>query len=95
MGESDERGKESLNNTDLQSFRNFFKEFVAEVLGLTAASAGESVDKIDGLMQMLIDMRQQAKTARDFATADSIRDQLLELGFVIKDGKEGTTYTMK
>ncbi|MCB9245571.1 MAG: cysteine--tRNA ligase [Flavobacteriales bacterium] len=88
-------GKESLNNTDLQSFRNFFKEFVAEVLGLTAASAGESVDKIDGLMQMLIDMRQQAKTARDFATADSIRDQLLELGFVIKDGKEGTTYTMK
>jgi len=47
------------------------------------------------LMQMVLEIRNEAKTNRDFSTADSIRDKLAQLGFEIKDGKDGTTYTIK
>lgn len=87
--------REFMEEKDLQKFQDFLNSFVSGVLGLLPPSGGESEDKIDGLMQMLIDMRAQAKASRDFATADAIRDQLLELGFEIKDGKEGTTYSVK
>jgi cysteinyl-tRNA synthetase len=44
-------------------------------------------------MQFVLRLRQDAKANKDYAMSDAIRDQLKELGFEIKDGKEGTTYT--
>jgi cysteinyl-tRNA synthetase len=43
-------------------------------------------------MKMIIDMRADAKSKKDFATSDFIRDQLKEIGIEIKDGKEGAFY---
>jgi len=89
-------GKESISDDDLQELQEFSSIFVHEVLGLKDDRTG-SVDngKVDGLMQMVLEMRNEAKTNRDFSTADSIRDKLAQLGFEIKDGKDGTTYTIK
>ena len=47
---------------------------------------------VDNLMQLVIDLRQQARAQRDFATADKIRDHLAETGIVIRDGADGSTW---
>jgi cysteinyl-tRNA synthetase len=47
------------------------------------------------LIQFIISLRTQAKENRDFATSDKIRDQLKDLGVQLKDGKEGTTYSIQ
>ena len=46
-------------------------------------------------MRVLIDLRNQARKAKNFELSDQIRDRLLEQGIELKDGKEGTTYTLK
>ncbi|MFN6083090.1 MAG: cysteine--tRNA ligase, partial [Bacteroidota bacterium] len=66
---------------------------VFDVLGLREEQA-INTDKIDGLMQMILDQRKDAKARKDFASSDLIRDKLKELGFEIKDGKDGTTYSI-
>ena len=43
---------------------------------------------------MLIDMRKQARDNKNFALSDQIRDQLIALGIQLKDGKEGTTFSI-
>jgi cysteinyl-tRNA synthetase len=45
-------------------------------------------------MQMILSQRTDAKARKDFATSDSIRDKLKEIGFEIKDTKDGTSYTL-
>ena len=89
-------GKETITAADLKELQEFSSMFVHDVLGLKdERSASVDNNKVDGLMQMVLEIRNEAKTNRDFSTADSIRDKLAQLGFEIKDGKEGTTYTIK
>lgn len=66
-----------------------------DVLGLRSEeqSAGNN-DKLDGVLQLLINMRMEARANKDFALSDKIRDELLALGIQLKDGKEGTTYSV-
>jgi cysteinyl-tRNA synthetase len=47
---------------------------------------------VDGLMNMVLEMRMNARTKKDFATSDLIRDRLNELKIVVKDGKEGSSW---
>ena len=72
-----------------------FTLFVREILGL-APEATEDSQLTDGLVQLLIDMRNQARQTKDFATSDQIRDQLAAVGVQLKDEKSGgTTYTLQ
>jgi len=87
-------GQEKMNGADLQKFRNAFLRFITEVLGLKLERE-EGDDKIDGLMQFVLQLRDEAKGRKDYHTSDEIRDKLAELGFEIKDGKEGTSYSIK
>ncbi|MEC8683887.1 MAG: cysteine--tRNA ligase, partial [Bacteroidota bacterium] len=57
------------------------------------AAAEANTDKLNGAIELLIQLRKEARANKDFATSDQIRDQLLELGIQLKDGREGTTYT--
>lgn len=86
-------GKESVTASDKEALQTLMHSIVFDVLGLQAEQV-ENTDKLDGLMQMIIEQRNIAKSNRDFATSDSIRNKLKEIGFEIKDGKEGTTYTI-
>ena len=54
----------------------------------------ESSDKIDGVIELLIKLRKEARDNKDWALSDQIRDELSALGVQLKDGREGTTYTM-
>lgn len=86
-------GKETITADDKQKLQKLMTDFVFDLLGLKEeASAGG--DKIDGLMQMVLAARNTAKANKDFKTSDHIRDELKRIGFEIKDGKEGTSYTL-
>ncbi len=72
-----------------------FVLFVTEVLGL-APEATDDSQLTDGLIHLLIDMRNQARQKKDFTTSDQIRDQLAAMGVQLKDEKSGdTTYTLQ
>jgi cysteinyl-tRNA synthetase len=82
-------GQASLTEEDLALLKEKFIVFITEVLGLVPEE-NDGSEKIEGLMELIIDLRKNARTQKDFATSDKIRDQLSALGFAIKDGKEGT-----
>jgi cysteinyl-tRNA synthetase len=86
-------GKESITESDKIELVKLMRSMVFDVLGLKIENA-VNTDKIDGLMNMILDVRTDAKSRKDFSTSDLIRDKLKEIGFEIKDGKEGTSYTI-
>ncbi|MFH6970788.1 cysteine--tRNA ligase [Flavobacterium petrolei] len=88
-------GKETLNTDDLNNFAKAMHDFVFDVLGLEDEKVSDSNnDKLEGTVNMLIDMRKQARDNKNFALSDQIRDQLIALGIQLKDGKEGTTFSI-
>ena len=90
--------KVTLDVSDLQALVSLFDNIVYGVLGLRdeeAAEGGKAVKTIDGLMNMVLEQRKAAKAAKDWATSDRIRDDLQALGIQIKDGKDGTEWTLE
>lgn len=78
--------------------RKGFRELIFDVFGLTdeaAEGADDHMDQLQGLMQLVIEMRQHARQNKDWATSDKIRDTLAEVNIELKDGKEGTTWFLK
>ncbi|MGB5378321.1 CysS/YqeB C-terminal domain-containing protein, partial [Muriicola sp.] len=51
-------------------------------------------DKLTGVVSLLIQMRNEARDGKDFATSDKIRDELAAMGIQLKDGTEGTTFSI-
>jgi cysteinyl-tRNA synthetase len=65
-----------------------FKVYLEDILGLKGESAGDDL-KLTGVVDLLIDIRRDARSRKDYATSDKIRNQLLQLGIVLKDEKDG------
>ena len=88
-------GEEKIAISELKELQTLMNAFVFDVLGLRSEeqSVGNN-DKLDGVLQLLINMRMEARANKDFALSDKIRDELLALGIQLKDGKEGTTYSV-
>lgn len=70
-----------------------YQGFITEVLGLQEEKESQD-DKFDGVVQLLIQVRQNAKEAKNYQLSDKIRDDLKALGVTLKDGKEGTDYSI-
>jgi cysteinyl-tRNA synthetase len=90
---------DDLSPAILKEMKQTFHDFVFEIMALQdelSAEGGGSQEAeiLDGIMQLVIDMRQQARANKDWGTADKIRDTLQELNLVLKDGKDGTTWTI-
>ena len=86
----------TVNADDLQTLRTLFTEVLHDVLGLedeAAESGSEAL--VDGLIGMIVDVRKQAKAAKDWAASDRIRDELKALGVQIKDTKDGCEWTIE
>ena len=79
----------SIASSTLLLMQQQFKLFIENIFGLMATDAGKQAH-LQGVMNLLIDIRQQAKTNKDYATSDKIRQQLTALGIGIKDEKDGT-----
>lgn len=85
--------KRSFLSTDsAKLLSDTFVCFIEDVLGLQSVS--DSDGKIDDIMQILLDIRQKARADKNWALSDLVRDQLAGAGIEIKDGKEGTTYSL-
>ena len=82
-----------LSADEIVYFQELFADYLVEVLGIDPAleSAGQD-DTLDKVISTLIEMRQEARQNKDFATSDAIRDRLAAAGVLLKDGKEGTAW---
>ena len=65
-----------------------FKTYLEDIFGLKSVTEADHA-KLQGVMQLLIDIRKEARKKKDFVTSDKIRNQLLQLGIAIKDEKDG------
>lgn len=84
-------GNHDLRAVDLNTFKEFkntYITFIQEVLGLQEDSVQDG-QLLDSLIQMLIDIRKKARTDKNFALSDKIRDDLKAIGVQLKDGKDG------
>jgi cysteinyl-tRNA synthetase len=64
------------------------KVYLEDILGLKSITEADN-DKLKGVMQLLIDIRKEARARKDFATSDKIRNQLTTIGISLKDEKGG------
>jgi cysteinyl-tRNA synthetase len=87
-------GKIQLTSLDIDILKSLFNVYYTEILGLSDEAENNNSELIDGLMQMILNIRQQAKTNKDYATSDQIRDALTKLNIVVKDGKDGGSWSM-
>jgi cysteinyl-tRNA synthetase len=88
-------GAEKLDSKDLQDMKDLFHTFVFDILGLKDESVGQHDMALTGnLVKMILNSRQEAKERKDWATSDRIREELVRLGIVIKDRKDGADWEL-
>ena len=85
-------GKTAISPEELTELSEMIHGFVFDVLGLKDEGSDSQNNDTDGLMDIIIDIRNKAKEDRDFETSDKIRESLQEIGIQVKDGKEGTVW---
>ena len=84
---------EKISVDELNELKTLMNAFVFDVLGLQSEQQTvNNNDKLDGVLQLLINMRMEARANKDWVLSDKIRDELLAMGIQLKDGKEGTSY---
>ena len=91
-------GNATITETDLGKLRQLYHDMVFDVLGLNLDTSGSNSGNSEVFVKMvdlLLSLRQEAKLKKDWATSDQIRDQLVSLGFEIKDTKEGADWKLK
>jgi cysteinyl-tRNA synthetase len=85
---------EALSAGTFEILQKQMKIFVEDIFGLKNEKPADS-GKLDGVLQLLIDIRKEAKTRKDFVTSDKIRNELIALGVQLKDEKDGgMSYTI-
>ena len=90
-------GKATLSPDELATLRKAWRTFAVDILGLQfEESEGQNnhTEAYHGAVDMLLNMRLEAKRNRDFATSDRIRNNLTALGFQIKDTKDGFEWSI-
>jgi cysteinyl-tRNA synthetase len=78
----------SIQANTLQRLQQVFRTYLVDIFGLRDEKPSDS-GRMDSVMQLLIDIRREARSRKDFATSDKIRNQLLGMGIQLKDEKDG------
>jgi cysteinyl-tRNA synthetase len=83
-------GKENISKNDLVKLKNIYTVFVVDILGFVREiEQKEDNSAYHKAIDLLLNLRMQAKANKDFETSDKIRNELQTLGFIIKDKKDG------
>ncbi|MBD1434072.1 cysteine--tRNA ligase [Sphingobacterium sp. DN00404] len=85
-------GKMTIDQTMLAELKSFMQIFVVDILGLKNGILADDADDTDALMQIIINLRNEAKKNKDFTTSDRIREDLQSIGVQLKDSKDGTLW---
>ena len=88
-------GQQTISATDLDELRRVMHLYVFDILGLRDDLAGDNNRLLGQLIDTVLDIRMQAKSAKDWATSDRIRDSLTSLGVKVKDRKDGTDWELE
>jgi len=96
-------GNATISADDLAELRDIFDTFLVDILGIRpdtvgSASAGaddNAMKPFEDAVALLLDIRAKAKAAKDWATSDLIRDRMSEIGFAVKDTKDGAEWSLK
>lgn len=89
-------GKDTISESDLEIFKKTMDDFLFDVLGLqdNASEGSQDTEKLSAAIELLIQLRDKARADKDFSMSDKIRDELAETGIQLKDGKDGTTFSL-
>ncbi len=85
--------KETISAADLITLKEIFRIFAIEILGLKNETDSDQHALLDGLMQLILSIRQKSRENKDWGTSDQIRDVLQKLNISVKDGKDGSTWS--
>jgi cysteinyl-tRNA synthetase len=89
-------GKETITADDLAILKELMHDFVFDVMGLSSETSNSTADKaLQGVMEIILDLRKEVKAKKDFATADKLRDDLAKVHITIKDTKDGATWSIQ
>lgn len=80
--------KQTLSVAGLEELKKQFTVFLVDIFGMKVEAAGND-DKLDGVLKLIIDIRKDARSKKDFVTSDKIRNALQEVGIALKDEKDG------
>ena len=84
-------GKESISQQDQKVLLAEMKGFMLDVLGLTLEGSQKD-NRLKPVMDLVLELRQQARENKDWTTSDLIRDGLKNAGISVKDGKDNTSW---
>jgi len=90
--------KDDLSMGTLSTMDKIFRDLGGGVLGILPERLGESAgsgELVEGLMQLLLEVRLQYREAKDWSRSDALRSRLTELGVAINDGPEGSTWQVE
>ena len=91
-------GEIKLSKEDIARLRHLFDIFFVELLGINLGSESDhnnSSKAYEGAVDLLMEIRKNAKAQKDWATSDLIRNKLSDLGFEIKDTKNGVEWSVR
>lgn len=87
--------KTSLTQEDIDLLKKIYQHFVFDVMGLKKEEESNKANTaLEGVMQLVLELRAKAKANKDFATSDEIRNKLTAMNIQVKDGKEGATWSI-
>lgn len=90
-------GDTKLSQADIDKLKDLFQTIATDILGLRLgadASAAANLKPYEGAVDLLLEIRANAKANKDWSTSDLIRDKLATLGFAVKDTKNGAEWTL-
>ena len=92
-------GTAQATQADIDALRSLFDTFLVEILGIVpegqAASSQANMRPYEQAVDLLLEMRGEAKARKDWATSDTIRNRMAEIGFDVKDTKNGFEWSVK
>lgn len=90
-------GKATATAADIEILKKLFAVFVTDILGLRSEqeAAGSQTEVLGELVDLVLQLRNNAKASKDWPTADRIRDELNRIGVVVKDRKDGYDWELK
>jgi len=78
----------------LDRLKKDFPIYISDILGLKIETEQSDNGALDKVMELVLDLRQNARTEKNWIVADKIRDKLSEANIIVKDGKDGTNWTL-
>ena len=93
-------GHATATQTDLDALRSLFQTFLFDIMGMRSEALADATDQkalepYRGAVDLLLQIRSEAKAKKDWTTSDLIRDRMAALGFAVKDTKDGVEWSVK